>query len=146
MSNFIPQEQYNFILQHMPIACVDVCIISDKGILLVKRNTEPCNGMYWIPGGRVFKGEMLKDCAKRKCIEEVGLNCIIGPIVHTEETVFDTGPNGIPVHSINCAFICFPSNFNVKLDKYSSDYIWLPHITADLHPYVKKCLIGCGLN
>ena len=143
--NYIPQDQYKYILENIPIACVDVCIICDKGVLLVKRNTEPCMGMYWIPGGRIFKGEMLRDCAKRKCVEEVGLDCTIGPIVHTDETVFETGPFDIKVHSINVCFLAVPHHLNIKLDQYSSEYKWINTIDDTFHPYVKKCLIGCGI-
>ena len=143
--NFIPQPQYDFILQNMPIACVDVCIVSENGVLLVKRKTEPAKNHWWVPGGRVLKGEKLKDCAKRKCVEEVNLLCTIGPIVHTDETVFDTGPSNIPVHSINVAFLAIPHSNDLRLDQFSSDFKWISSISHDLHPYVQKCLVGCGL-
>ena len=142
--NFIPQPQYDFILQNMPIACVDVCIVSEEGVLLVKRNTEPAKNQWWVPGGRVFKGEKLKDCANRKCIEEVNLHCTIGPIVHTDETVFDTGPSGISIHSINCVFICFLQNkdFKIELDEFSSDWMWIneKQDLSFLNTYVQECI------
>jgi len=146
MSKYIEQILYDKILTLMPIACVDVCIVSEKGALLVKRKTEPAKNQWWIPGGRVIKGEKLKDCAKRKCLEEVNLDCTIGPIVHTDETVFDTGPGGIPVHSINVCFIAIPHNNNLILDEFSSDFKWISSISPDLHPYVQKCLAGSGIN
>jgi colanic acid biosynthesis protein WcaH len=143
--NFIPQKIYNFILRNMPIACVDICIINHNGVLLVKRNTEPLKNGWCMPGGRLFKGEKLVECAKRKCLEEVGLNCTIGPIVHTDETVFETGPYNIPTHSVNVCFLAIPSSTTVKLDKYSDEYRWVNKIESDFHPYVQKCLVGCGL-
>jgi colanic acid biosynthesis protein WcaH len=146
MSKQILQEQYNTILHLIPIACVDICIMNNSGVLLVKRNTEPAKGQWWVPGGRVYKGEMLKECALRKAKEEVGLECMVGPIVHTDETVFETGPFNIPVHSINVAFLLVPKTIDVKLDKYSLDYKWVNSIDSDFHPYVQKCLEGCGLN
>jgi len=146
MSQYIPQDKYDYILTHMPIACVDVCIVSEKGILLVKRNTEPAKGTWWVPGGRVHKGETLRDCAYRKCLEEVNLHCSIGPIVHTDETVFDTGPSGIPIHSINVCFLAIPHTADVKLDDYSDSHAWVPHIADNFHPYVRKCFEGCGFK
>lgn len=144
--NWIDQGLYNAFLTNMPLSCVDVCIFCDKGVLLVKRNTEPLKGGWCMPGGRLFKGELLKDCAKRKCIEEVGLDCTIGPIVHTDETVFDTGPRNIPIHSINVCFFAIPSNYDVRLDTYSDDFKWVLKIDPDFHPYVRKCLEKCGLQ
>ncbi len=128
MSNYIEQGLYNKILENMVISCVDVCIIdpADK-ILFVKRNTEPAKNEWWFPGGRVFKGETLKDCAKRKAIEEVGLECDVVSLLNTEETIFDAGPNDIPIHSINCCFLLKPHNLNINLDKYSSEYLWFDY-------------------
>jgi len=146
MSEYIAQPQYDIILKLVPIACVDVCIVSSKGVLLVKRNTEPAKGQWWVPGGRVYKGEMLRDCAYRKCQEEVNLHCSIGPIVHTDETVFDTGPNGVPVHSINVCFLAVPHTNKIEIDTYIDDFAWFSHIDSSLHPYVQKCLEGSGLK
>lgn len=144
----IPQEQYNYILQNMPIVCVDVCILYNNGIFLVKRNTEPCKNMWWMPGGRVYKGETLRDCAKRKAVEEMNIECTVGPIVHVDETIFNTGPNNIPVHSVNTCFLLIPSKpeIDIILDKYSEKYTLCKYIHGEFHPYVQQCLKGSGLT
>jgi colanic acid biosynthesis protein WcaH len=142
----IEQSLYNQIVENIPICCVDVCILREKGVLLVKRNTEPACDTLWLPGGRLYKNELLKDCAYRKAKEETGIECIVGPIVHTDETVFDTGPSGIPIHSINVCFLLMPITLTIKLDQYSDDYKWVKTIPLDIHPYVGKCLEKCGLN
>jgi colanic acid biosynthesis protein WcaH len=142
----IEQSLYNKIVYNMPICCVDVCILRENGVLLVKRNTEPARAAYWLPGGRLYKNELLKDCAYRKAKEETGIECIVGPIIHTDETVFDTGPMGIPIHSINVCFLLMPITLTVKLDQYSDDYKWANTIPNDVHPYVKRCLDACGLK
>ena len=67
---FIPWSLYEQILDNMPIACVDVAILHDGKVLLVKRLDEPAKGQYWLPGGRVLKGEMLRDAAIRKTRDE----------------------------------------------------------------------------
>jgi colanic acid biosynthesis protein WcaH len=96
----IPNERYYRILECIPIACVDVAIIARGSVLLVKRNDLPAKDEWWLPGGRVYKGELMKQTAKRKALEEVGIECHIGPIIHTAETIFPDGPNGIPVHTL----------------------------------------------
>lgn len=142
---FIPSPLYQEILKSIPIACVDVAIMSNGSILLVKRNDAPATGQWWLPGGRVLKGEMMRDTARRKAYEEVGLDCHIGPIVHTAETIFEDGPNGIPVHSINSCFLAYSADNKVRLDSHHSGYRWVSSISDELHPYVKDCLIGAGL-
>lgn len=145
---YIPQKLYNQILKTMPISCVDVCIVHNGCILLVKRKDAPAKGEFWLPGGRVIKGEKLKDCAYRKAIEETGLDCYIGPIIHTDETVFEDGPNNIPIHSINVVFLLHIKTdiVDLKLDKHSTDYLWVNYNHRDLNKYIQKCLENVGLN
>lgn len=147
-SNFIPQELYNQILSSVPIACVDITIVSHGKVLLVKRKDAPASGQWWVPGGRVLKGEMMVNTAKRKALEEVGINVHVGPIVHTDETIFDDGPFRIPVHSINSCFFVYPTDpdYSPALDNHHEDYLWVNAINTSLHPYVKRCLLGAGLR
>ncbi len=145
--NNIPQEDYNKILQTMPIACIDITVVSGGSVLLVKRKDAPAKGQWWVLGGRILKGEMMRDCAIRKTKEETGMDCHIGPIIHTDETIFEDGPNGIPVHSINSCFLVYPKAncINPVLDSHHTDYRWVNRIEPDLHIYVQRCLRGAGL-
>lgn len=148
MNNFIPQKLYFQILENVPIACVDIAIVAQGAVLLVKRKDPPARGQWWVPGGRVLKGEMMKDTATRKAREEVGIECHVGPIIHTAETIFPDGPGDIPVHSINSCFFLYPvdQNFSPLLDGHHEDYRWVNCIPDGLHPYVERCLMGAGLT
>ena len=148
MSKFISEELYYRILENVPIACVDVAIVAQGSVFLVKRGDFPAKGQWWLPGGRVLKGEMMREAAIRKAREEVGIECHIGPIVHTAETIFPGGPNEIPVHSINSCFFLYPGSpdFRPRLDGHHDDYKWVNHIPDGLHPYVERCLMGAGLT
>jgi ADP-ribose pyrophosphatase YjhB (NUDIX family) len=145
---YIPQELYNQILETMPISCVDVCIVWQGKILLVKRKDQPAKDEWWVPGGRVIKGESLKEAAYRKAFEETGIYCHVGPIIYTDETVFDTGPDDIHVHSINVVFLLYPKydNLLLKLDEHSSEFAWVSKISNELDIYVQKCLEKAGLD
>ena len=150
MSKFIEQGLYDEILRNVPIACVDVAIVYNGCVLLVRREDAPANGEWWVPGGRVFKGETLRETARRKAREEVGIECHVGPIIHTAETIFADGPRGIPVHSINACFLLYPTNdganLSVTLDGHHTAWRWVDEVTDDLHPYVARCLRGAGLE
>jgi colanic acid biosynthesis protein WcaH len=148
MSQFIPNELYYQILESLPIACVDIAIVAQGAVLLVRRKDPPARNEWWVPGGRVFKGEMMKETAARKAREEVGIDCHVGPIIHTAETIFPDGPGGIPVHSINSCFFLYPVDpeFYPHLDDHHHDYRWVDHIPDGLHPYVERCLMGAGLG
>ena len=144
----INQELYDQIISHVPITCVDIAIVHHGSVLLVRRNDAPAKGAWWVPGGRVHKGEMMRDCAVRKAKEEVGIDCHVGPIVHTAETIFPDGPNNIPIHSINSCFFMYPTeeSVEIKLDDHQEEYQWVTHIPDGLHPYVERCLQGAGLE
>ncbi|HVU13939.1 MAG TPA: NUDIX domain-containing protein [Phototrophicaceae bacterium] len=148
MAAFIPWELYRQILETMPIPCVDIAIVANGAVLLVRREDAPAKGQWWLPGGRVLKGEMMKDAAMRKARQEVGIECHVGPIIHTAETIFPDGPDGIPVHSINSCFFMYPTrpDFQIKLDTHQSDYQWIDGIPDGLHEYVERCLLGAGLS
>jgi colanic acid biosynthesis protein WcaH len=146
----IPELLYDEILRSMPIACVDIAIVCNGRILLVLRKEPPAKGQWWFPGGRVFKGETMKQTAQRKSAEEVGLICHVGPILHTGETIFPDGPRAIAVHTINSCFLLYPvggfSNLEVRLDENHLEYKWVGSIPEGLHPYVVKCLRKAGLD
>jgi colanic acid biosynthesis protein WcaH len=146
--NNIPDPLYHQIIEAVPIACVDIAIAYNGAILLVKRNDPPAAGRWWLPGGRVHKGEMMRDTAIRKAWEEVGIRCHAGPIIYTAETIFPDGPGGIPIHSINSCFFMYPVNGRVipYLDNHHSEFEWVQHIGEELHPYVKACLKAAGLE
>ena len=142
----ITADLYRQILAHMPIACVDVVIPSSRGVLLVWRDNEPAKNQWWLPGGRVLKGETLADCAVRKAREEVGLEATFERIVYVDETIFDTGPWGIPVHSVNvCVLLSVAEGQVPMLDGDHSGARWVSSIgEIPLHNYVQRCLNSAG--
>ncbi len=146
--SYIPEELYREILKNVPIACIDVAIVSDGRVLLVKRKDPPAMHEWWVPGGRVLKGEMMREAAERKAREEVGIACHVGPIIVTEETIFPDGPGGIPIHSINSCFLLTPraGNSGPCLDSHHADCRWVDSVPPGLHPYVERCLAGAGLK
>lgn len=137
----IPNNLYRKILQNMPIPCVDVVIRDKSKVLLIKRREPPVKGQWWLPGGRVLKGEKLADAAHRKALEETGLDCEVGAIIHTAETIFKDGPAKIPVHSINAVFLLDNPKGEIKLDPTCSECMWVKKVPSlGLHSYVKDCL------
>lgn len=146
--SFVPQDTYNLFLDLMPIACVDFVLIVDGQALLVNRADAPAKGHWWVPGGRVIKGEFMKETAYRKAKEEINIDIRVGPIIHTDETIFPDGPCGIPIHSINNCFFVYPvsDDVNPQLDSHHSDYCWVGNVSKCLHPYVRQCLLKAGLR
>lgn len=136
----IPEEDYKKMLEMIPMCCVDLVIVKDGQVLLVKRAQEPGKGEWCIPGGRVFKNEKLVDAAKRKAKEEVGLDVEIHDTIGVYETMFDSGPFGSGVHTINVVFLADYAGGEIKLDASSSDYKWVSSLDEEMLDYAREVL------
>ena len=133
----IEQSLYDKILESIPIVCVDVAIQHNEHILLIKRLQEPAKGEWWLPGGRLYKGEDLEACAYRKAIEETGLECAVIDKLLIRPTIFDT------VHSINLVYLLKTSEIsNLKSDGSWDKHRWVNR-NGDYHPYIKDVLDIC---
>ena len=145
---FIPEEEYSKIKAVLPILCVDCLIIHEKKCLLLRRTKEPAKGQYWFPGGRVLKGELIRDAATRKAREEVNLECNYEMVISIEETIFAAQGNVLSdVHTVNICCHLSAHNFdNLTIDELHNGYIWVNLEQAknlDLHSAVFKPILKC---
>ncbi len=135
----IPKKTYEKIHKLLPIACVDVVIIHNNAILLGKRKNRPAKGEWWFPGGRVLKGETLKNAVIRKTKEETGLDVKIVKELGFAETIFADGPFGSPTHTINSVFLVnINGTKNIKADSQNSEFKYFTSSKSSFHPYVKR--------
>ncbi|MEM3519039.1 MAG: NUDIX hydrolase [Candidatus Hadarchaeales archaeon] len=88
----------------MPVVMVDVVIVSQDGVILVKRKKEPFKGKWAIPGGFVEYGERVEDAAKREAREETGLEVEILRILGVYSDP-DRDPRG---HSVSVCYLAKP--------------------------------------
>ena len=123
---YIPDLEYQKILEFLPIVCVDLVITHNDKCLLLLRNTEPAKGQYWFPGGRINKMETIIDAAIRKSKEETNLDCQFVKILSVEETIFPKKENmKIDLHTINiCCHLTSDNIENLHIDKYHDNYKW----------------------
>jgi ADP-ribose pyrophosphatase YjhB (NUDIX family) len=73
----LSQKEFTEIFHKVPRLTVEVIVLSPKGILLTKRQIEPCKGMWHIPGGTVRFGEHLTDAVHRKALDELSSDVIV---------------------------------------------------------------------
>ena len=89
---FLPKDFYMRAVENMVITCVDVIVQrkSDKRILLFYRRDPPAKGIWWWPGGRMFRGETFADAATRKVRDETDGRYSAKPrgVVHCWNTFF----------------------------------------------------------
>ena len=84
-----------------PKLMVDVVIPSEKGVVLVRRGSEPYEGQWALPGGFVEVGETVRQAAVREVAEETGLAVEISRLVGVYSEP-DRDPRG---HNVSVAFV-----------------------------------------
>jgi hypothetical protein len=77
---FLPGDLYGRLVRDCVVVCTDCLIVrynpltARKECLLVERASEPVKGVWWLPGGRLLKGETFFDAAIRKAKQETGID------------------------------------------------------------------------
>jgi len=73
-----------------PDVGVGAVVIDDGRILLVQRSRDPGAGLWAVPGGKVNRGETMREAVRREVAEETGLDVVVGDVVWVGE-VIDVG-------------------------------------------------------
>jgi colanic acid biosynthesis protein WcaH len=117
-------------------------ILNNKNeVLLCHRTNKPAQGTWWFPGGRVQKGETMREAIIRKVKQETGLEIRILEQLGTDETLFPDGPFDGPTHTINTVFLVTAKKKDpVTLDNQHDDLRWFNTFPKGGHPYVRKYL------
>lgn len=143
---FIPDALYREITRVMPISCVDLLVVDDRGyVLLVRRHNEPAKGQWWLPGGRVHFGETRAAAALRKLHEECGLDALAGEPEEllTADIILSDGQGGTS-HAISTVFLIIVTDHaKLHLDQQSVEAAWRqPRVwlAENLDPFVTQVL------
>ena len=140
---WIPDEVWSDIVEHVPIPSVDLLVLTDEGLLLAKRQNKPAKGEWFVPGGRIQKGESLEEAVHRVAREELGVGVVIeeelGAYDHRYETadVEDVGGK----HYIAHGYVVRPQTDTVSLDDQHSEAKYSDlHSLPSVHPNVEAYL------
>lgn len=84
-----------------PKIMVDVVIPSEGGVVLIRRGTDPYEGMWALPGGFVELGETVENAAAREAKEETNLDVELERLVGVYSEP-DRDPRG---HNVSVTFL-----------------------------------------
>jgi ADP-ribose pyrophosphatase YjhB (NUDIX family) len=137
---WIEDKHYKMILEWMPIPTVDAIITFEGKFLLLKRKNPPVQGEWWLPGGRVRRGEALEDAVRREVREETGLECQSIRQVGVINQIFPE------CHTISVYYLVDVASAHVTLNEEHSDYRWVSTLPRGSHRYVKTMIETAGLS
>lgn len=70
---FLDSEKFKAVVENTAMFSIDIVLIDGSNcILLGERTTPPAQGYWFVPGGRVYKGEPLSEAFRRICVDELG--------------------------------------------------------------------------
>ena len=108
---FLSEADYKLACALMPITCIDLIVRDAQDrVLLGLRTNEPAAGSWFMPGGRIRKGERLADAFRRLALQELGVQAaqialarLRGVYEHFYDTDF-TGDRSAPTHYVTLAY------------------------------------------
>lgn len=98
-----------------PIASVAVCVFKGNRVLVIKRATQPSQGLWSVPGGMVELGETIQDTGKRELYEECGIEIEVDKVFNVENLIILDERGRIQFH-------------------YVITYLVAYHISGEAHP------------
>lgn len=140
--DWIPDDEWTTIVRNVPIVSVDLIVLTDEGVILAKRTNDPAKGEWFVPGGRVRKGERLEEAVLRVGREELGVEVEIVESIGVYEHLYDTAdtPRSGGKHYVANGFVVRVGADQFALDGQHGAVRNFADLPADLHPYVENYL------
>ena len=148
---FAPLERETFleVVKNAPLGAIALLAFPQEGkVLLGLRRNAPAKNYWYVPGGRIHKGERLTNAFQRISHAEIGSKTsfreakFVGVFEHLFEENF-AGVTGFGTHYITLAYrVRLPAALANLPETQHRSYRWLsvPDLlnAADVHPSVKN--------
>ncbi|MFC7069353.1 GDP-mannose mannosyl hydrolase [Halobaculum lipolyticum] len=144
----LPDDVWETVVSNAPIPSVDLVVRSGDGVVLARRTNEPAKGEWFVPGGRIRKGETLREAVHRVARIELGVDVTVerelGAYDHLYEAsdVADSGGK----HYVAHGYVVTPDAAEFELDAQHDDVrVFAPEDLPSLHEYVEAYLVDAGI-
>lgn len=97
-----------------PVVGVGAVILTDEGVVLVKRGHEPLAGQWSLPGGALELGETLEAGVAREIREETGLVVDVGPVIEVFDRVLVDETGRVQYHFVIVDYLCVPRGGDLR--------------------------------
>lgn len=140
----IPESEWQTIVKHVPIVSVDLVVYRDKSVFLAERANKPAKGEWFVPGGRVKKGETREDAVRRVARSELGTEVTIVEELGAYEHFYDESEADVSSgkHYLANGYVVDVSGEPAPVDDQHEAAKWIPvDELPDLHEYVAAYLV-----
>lgn len=127
----LPAARFHQLIADAPLVSIDLVVVDETGrLLLGLRRNAPASGSWFVPGGRVRKGELLANAMRRLLVEELGQQAeMLQPEwLGCYEHHYSEGVAGAdcPTHYVVLAHrVTWPMQFRERLPREQhADYRW----------------------
>jgi len=110
-----------------PLVGVGAVVLSDAGVVLIKRGKPPRVGAWSLPGGAQKLGETVAEAAHREVLEETNLDTEIAGLIDVVDSINYADDGRIQYHYTLVDMLAVASADAIpKAGADASDAIWVP--------------------
>jgi colanic acid biosynthesis protein WcaH len=128
---YLDNATFSTVIESTPLVSIDLVVINQDGhALLGQRLNRPAKGFWFVPGGRIQKGERLETAFKRLTLDELGTEFslqqaqLLGPFTHLyDDHVFG---EQFGTHYVAIAYVLKVNSeqLNLPLQQQHGAYRW----------------------
>lgn len=145
---WVSDEDWEGIVSNAPIVSVDLVVLTPDGVVLGRRENEPAKGMWFVPGGRVQKGERLENTILRVARDELGVDVDVRERLGVYEHLYETSdvPGAGGKHYVPVGFVVETDMTTFETDdQHGALRVFQTNDLPDLHRYVEEYLRDAGV-
>lgn len=143
-NNHIPDDEWDTVVRNMPVPTVDMVVRHPEGgFVLGKRDNKPAKDLWFVPGGRIHKGESFIEAVERISQEEIGASVSIAEQLGVYQHYYNTSDvgDGVPKHYVAVGFIVdLPPGEELSTDSQHSQLRVFEEPPKDTHYYTIQYL------
>lgn len=137
--------EFEQIYSKVPRLTVDLVVMTEGGVVLVKRQEQSWHGMWHLPGGTVLYREKIEDAVQRIAMEELGLSVMNEKLLGYIEYPSEVQERGFG-YSVSLTFLCRADSSQIDWLKWSQQEIQVfesvPENTVEEQVEVLKGVLG----
>ena len=122
-------RQFLALIKTAPLVAIDLVIRNQHGdVLLGRRTNRPAKGFWFVPGGRIRRGETIKAAIHRITKNELGTTLPAPLLLGAFDHFYPDNAQGVPgldTHYVSLAYTCEWAGPFGESDGQHSDFQWM---------------------